>query len=75
VTWVQRQLESSTIEPDLVVQLVPPVPVHVFQDSLGWVSEVTVPACWARAAPKSEREARARDLYMVAVMRKTVVGY
>jgi hypothetical protein len=49
--------------------------VHVFQDSLGWVSEVTVPACWARAAPKSEREARARDLYMVAVMKKTVVGY
>jgi hypothetical protein len=57
-----------------VVQLVPPVPVHVFQDSLGWVSLVTVPTCWARAAPKSEREARARDLYMVAVGEESVVG-
>jgi hypothetical protein len=36
--WDHRQLESSTTGADLLVQLLPPVPVQVFQLILGWVS-------------------------------------
>lgn len=35
IAWAQRQLASSVMEADLLVQLLPPVPVQVDQDSLG----------------------------------------
>ena len=70
--WVQRQLESSTIGADFEVQLLPPVPVQVFQLILGCVSVVEVPGCWARTALSRVREVRARDLYILSDREETV---
>jgi hypothetical protein len=67
VPWVHRQLASSTMGVFLEVQLLPPVPVHVFQLILGLLSAVRLPTCWARAALRSESVARARDVCILTV--------
>lgn len=45
----QRQLASITISPLTLEQLVPPLPVHRCQVSLGWVSVCCVPMTQAEA--------------------------